>query len=98
MENNQKKLAEDVLQILYPLRGEWEYAEWLIDAIQKEFFMGDSLIDLANLLIRAAHTVDENERISIFSHMSEFIQQNREKECIDRMEEQTENDTLINSL
>jgi hypothetical protein len=55
-------------------------------------------MELAHLLIWATHAVDENERILSFSRIYEFIQQNREKEYNDRVEEQAENDILINSL
>jgi hypothetical protein len=51
MEYNQKKLAEDVLRILYPLRVEWTEAPWLIDTIEKGIFDEDALMELAHLLI-----------------------------------------------
>lgn len=98
MERDEKKLAEDVLQILYPLRAEWEDAKWLIDAVEKELLTWDNLIELANLLVRATGTVEQNERILILSHASEFARNNREKECIERIKEQKESEDIINFL
>ncbi len=98
MEENQYNLAENVLQILYPLRGEWEDAEWMIDAIQRGLLIGDDLIELANLLVRATQSVERDERIVGLSRASELVRINREKELQERLEEQKQSQYLISFL
>lgn len=98
MEENQQQLAEDVLQILYPLRGEWEEAEWMIDAIQRGLLVGDDLIELANILVRATQSVELDERIVVLSQASELVRINREKELQERLEEQKQSQYLISFL
>ncbi|OIP53104.1 hypothetical protein AUK10_02865 [Candidatus Gracilibacteria bacterium CG2_30_37_12] len=98
MEENQQQLAEDVLQILSPLRGEREEAEWMIDAIQRGLFTGDDLIELANLLVRATQSVELDERIVVLSQASELVRINREKELQERLEEQKQSQYLISFL
>lgn len=97
MITDKKQLTEGVLRILSPLRGIWEDAGWLMNAIEEGLIPEDSLRELANLLVRATDTVDRNERILVFSQASGFARQNRAEEYAERMQEQKEGkDSICN--
>lgn len=93
-----KQLTESILRVLSPLRGVWEDAEWLMDAIEQVLIPEDSLRELANLLVRATDTVDQNERILAFSRASDIARRNREKEIAERPQEQEDCGNLICNL
>lgn len=92
------KLTENVLEILMPLRFEWEEAPSLIEAIENGRIPMEELEKLANLLVRATESVTENERVANLSLAFEFVQRNRKKEYAEHLDEQSENEALINSL